>query len=305
MSTSYDKHKSQVEAARKGDGKFGSYESGESAAALDPRGFEPLEYEDLERLGDHLENELDGDWRVVVVDGFASVAEDSEGEPQFDIAITEDGRIDARFESGYHTDSEMLGSPGELEEFAEKALSAHHAERQGRNVDGDRYGPFREVDRREVETGEDSGYDEPSDRAVDIIAEQGVTGYSRIGEPVADERSSFGHEFTPHRVTLKNDEGDEVEFPHMRGAAYGDEPPTAAQVVGSVADDARMVEDYDDDEDFAREVMGFDPVDQFDDPEGWEQVKRDRKNIRDNAESLRGFVGDEAYEKLLWGEEED
>lgn len=34
MTTSYDKHKSQVEAARKQDGKFGSYEAGESGATL-------------------------------------------------------------------------------------------------------------------------------------------------------------------------------------------------------------------------------------------------------------------------------
>lgn len=34
MSTSYDKHKSRVEAAREGDGRFGSYEADESGATL-------------------------------------------------------------------------------------------------------------------------------------------------------------------------------------------------------------------------------------------------------------------------------
>lgn len=34
MGSSYDAHKSEVEAARKANGEFGSYESGESRATL-------------------------------------------------------------------------------------------------------------------------------------------------------------------------------------------------------------------------------------------------------------------------------
>lgn len=411
MSNSYQTHKAQVEAARQGDGKFGSYESEESAATLSAEDLDSLKYEELEGLGDHLENTLDGDWHTMTADGFASVAQDSDGEPRFDITIDDDGRIDARFESGYHTDSEMLDDDGELEDFAKKAMAAHHAEREGsggeadstlnRAVDdleadlpegvsvqretneagetninigqeredgaypmniygdgegnysfhapppdadshnvhdavgsvstddpeelaayaadfyrdhvadadthdsnGDQYGPFREVDRRDVEPGYDHGRGEASDLAAHMVHEQGITGYSRIG---AEETQSHGFgssRFTPHRVTLKNEAGDEVTFPHFRGAAYGDEPPTAAETIGSVVDDARSIEEYQTLDEFAENVGGVDPVDKFEDPDSWAEVKRDYQNIYENSEKLKSFVGDEAYEKLLWGGED-
>lgn len=187
-------------------------------------------------------------------------------------------------------------------ELEEQTTEHYENEYDGAEEDSDKWGEFREADRRDIQPGTDTGYDEPSDHAASVVAEQGITGYSRIGEPIAQEHHFGTTHFTPHRVTLTNSEGDELTLPHQRGSAYGDEPPTASQALGAVIDDSRLAEIYDNVDDFSRE-MGFDPVDHIDDPEKWEQMKRDYQNIQDDAESLRNFIGDESYEKLMWGED--
>lgn len=171
----------------------------------------------------------------------------------------------------------------------------------GGDVVSDKWGPFVEMDRQATEDGEDSGYDDCSDRAVAVVKDQEITGVSRIGEPSNDPK--FGR-FAPtdHRVTLSKPDGSQVEFPFIMGAAHGTKPPSTAHVIGSVADEAALVENTDSVEEFARET-GFDPVDQIDEPEGWEQMQRDYQHIKDNGEALREFIGDEAFERIKWGED--
>ena len=274
----------------------GDVEDGTGVLGLD-EGFGADEHQ---HLADHLENELDGDWHTETIDDATTISSAQQGEPSISLSITDDGRIDARFDSEVHSDSAMLDSAGELEAFAEKSMNAHRDELTGH----DEYGPFREVDRRFIQPGRDSGWDDPADRAVHVVSAQGITGYSRIGEPVT-ERHEGTHsisEYTPHRVTLQNADRHEAEFPHFRGSAYGDEPPTAAETIGSVAEDAQALEENPHIDDFAREVAGFHPEDQLDDPEGWKKVQRDYANIQANSERLKDFLGQESFNELIWGD---
>lgn len=314
MSNSYDQHHDNVEQARKSNGEFGPYNAGHSEVSLSGVGND----ETLNAAIDDLKDTLPADIPV-------SRSTNTFGESNVDVGKI---REDEQYPMNVYGDGEgnytlHAPLPGEGSHNVHDAVSTistddsqelavHAADFYRDNVvhagsppdpNRDKYGQFREVDRRPIQPGYDNGWDESSDRAAVVVAEHGITGYSRIGEPVTEELSFGRSQFTPHRVTLQNADRQEVEFPHFRGSAYGDEPPTAAETIGSVADDARSIEDYPTLDEFAQEAVGVDPVDKFDEPEAWEQVKRDYENIHDNAERLKSFVGEEAYEKLLWGDE--
>lgn len=170
--SSYDKHKSQVEAARQSDGKFGSYESGESAATLPPEGSgQPV---NAENAIDALSNRFQDD-EIPVRRGFASDAEVTyigigkyDGLYPVTVDVHKDGRIEvfqhsARTEEGSklvdsaHTDDVSLD---DVSDMAEAAWRSHpHPETAGQYSDPEP--PVTSVDGVEYEHEE-------------VIEEQGV-----------------------------------------------------------------------------------------------------------------------------------
>ena len=87
MSNSYQAHKSQVEAARQGDGKFGSYEAGESKATLAEA---PMSEGD--RIAEWISGQLDGvPAEVVDQDTIAIGEERDDGLSPMSVLKVDDG----------------------------------------------------------------------------------------------------------------------------------------------------------------------------------------------------------------------
>lgn len=170
----------------------------------------------------------------------------------------------------------------------------------------DKWGEFIYIDTQDMDPGErQNDESDEYNRAADIVKKQEISGTSDIGESLDEAidtpMGTYVNTYTPHRVTLSKPDGSSVEFPYRMGSAHGSTPPTSAQVIESVCQDANLVESTDGLEGYAREV-GVDPVDQEEDPEGWEQVKQDYHHVQENTENLRNFVGRKSFRQLMWGD---
>lgn len=131
--SSYDKHKSQVEEARQSDGKFGSYESGESAATLPTEG--PGQPVNAENAIDALSNRFQDD-EIPVRRGFASDAEVTyigigkyDGLYPVTVDVHKDGRIEvfqhsARTEEGSKLVDSARTDDVSLDDVADMAEAA-------------------------------------------------------------------------------------------------------------------------------------------------------------------------------------
>jgi hypothetical protein len=99
------------------------------------------------------------------------------------------------------------------------------------------------------------------------------------------------------RVTLQRPESAPMYVPFSQGSAHT-EPPTAADVLDCLASDAATVENARDVLDFAAE-MGFD----LDSHKNRERARRTFETIQRQSGELREFLGDDAFETLLWNTE--
>lgn len=161
-----------------------------------------------------------------------------------------------------------------------------------------------EAAHRGMHTGEPqpgSDFEDDEDRAARLAQQWDVRGVSKIGDPVSDGKWGF---HTPHDVTLIMDDpdtGDERSetFEYHMGSAHGSTPPTCANVLNNIALDAASVDNAGGDYDVWASEIGIPD----DEPEAYEQGRRDFEKVKDNAERMENLLGAERFEQLKWGEQ--
>lgn len=288
------------ENARDARGRFGSHPAAESGATLTDERFGSWAQEP--------EEEYDGDEALDYVDGCIDtlVGEDSE---HFDVdairdeIFTEDAQTGAYALNGDYEDADDMRDLIEENRisFPEVVHEPSPAETAG-EFDPDDAIPMA------------MGSSEPDDgdeyRIQRISESSGVTGSStHIGtvEDLGGDNGKFGDGTHKHVVRLERTdettgEVRSADFDYYLGSAIQDRQgkPEVVQVVDSVVADHKLVADADYDPHRFAEDMGF----RTDEPEDLAQVEHDIEQIRQNASNMRDLLGDETYEKAMYGDED-